>query len=473
MEKTRLIRTCLLCISVYLITCESFGSVYNLTKAENKNHLKGTLVGSLSNNPQSDKSDTMNKFSSANKVCAGVNIHFTTGHEKDLDLIAAAGFKFIRMDFVWQNIERTRGNYNWAEYDELTANLNKRGLSAIYILDYSNSLYENTVESKDPLTGEEQKGIASPQHPESIAAFASWAAASAKHFLGSNIIWEIWNEPNISFWKPKSDVDQYIALTIATCKAVKSVVPNSIIIGPGTSQIPFPFLESFLASGILEYLDAVSVHPYRDYSRSPETAGIDYQRLHELIDHYAPDEKNKIPIISSEWGYSSATRGLSTETQAAYIVRMQLVNLLYNIPVSIWYDWKNDGDDPANFEHNCGTVSSDLRPKQAYTAIQTMNAQLKDFTLICRIELNSENDYVLLFKNDAGTYKMIAWTMDDSHSVIIDKIVPKVVNSTVTDWKGDNLQLKYDEDKLVLDLNDLPQYINLPSGFCINKNKIQ
>ena len=31
----------------------------------------------------------------------GVNIHFVTGHEKDLDMIAAAGFKFIRMDFHW------------------------------------------------------------------------------------------------------------------------------------------------------------------------------------------------------------------------------------------------------------------------------------------------------------------------------------------------------------------------------------
>ena len=30
----------------------------------------------------------------------GVNIHFVTGHEQDLDLIAGAGFKFVRMDFA-------------------------------------------------------------------------------------------------------------------------------------------------------------------------------------------------------------------------------------------------------------------------------------------------------------------------------------------------------------------------------------
>jgi hypothetical protein len=35
----------------------------------------------------------------------GVNIHFVTGHEKDLYLIAAAGFSFVRMDFTWDSIE--------------------------------------------------------------------------------------------------------------------------------------------------------------------------------------------------------------------------------------------------------------------------------------------------------------------------------------------------------------------------------
>jgi hypothetical protein len=30
----------------------------------------------------------------------GVNIHFITGATENLDMIAAAGFKFIRMDFV-------------------------------------------------------------------------------------------------------------------------------------------------------------------------------------------------------------------------------------------------------------------------------------------------------------------------------------------------------------------------------------
>jgi len=51
----------------------------------------------------------------------GVNIHFDRGHHADLDLIAAAGFKFIRMDLGWSGIERERGRYDWSAYDEVSA----------------------------------------------------------------------------------------------------------------------------------------------------------------------------------------------------------------------------------------------------------------------------------------------------------------------------------------------------------------
>jgi len=53
----------------------------------------------------------------------GVNIHFVTGHQEDLDRIAAAGFKFIRMDFGWSAIERRKGEYDWKQYGELLEHL--------------------------------------------------------------------------------------------------------------------------------------------------------------------------------------------------------------------------------------------------------------------------------------------------------------------------------------------------------------
>ncbi|HBH82429.1 MAG: hypothetical protein A2X05_06730 [Bacteroidetes bacterium GWE2_41_25] len=408
------------------------------------------------------QTETLEKFGPKNKINAGVNIHFTTGHEKDLDMIAKAGFKFIRMDFAWQNTERAKGVYDWSAYEELTANLTKRGIRALYILDYSNALYEDQVESKDPISGKIQKGIAAPRKPESVEAFAKWASEAVKHFRGSNIIWEIWNEPNIFFWRPAPDVENYNKLALATCKAIKSAVPEAIVIGPATSQLPLPFIESFLESGVMQYIDAVSVHPYRRYSMSPETAIDDYKKVDELIKKFTPEGKPSIPIISGEWGYNTSTRGVSPETQAAYIVRMQLSNIMYGIPLSIWYDWKNDGPDPDEWEHNFGTVTTDLKPKPAYIAIKTLNEQLGEFTFIKRIEIKNPNDFVLLFRDNNGVSKIAAWTTEVPHSILVEEIKVKATTLAGSDWSGNTVQVKTDKDRLHLDLNNYPVYTILP-----------
>ena len=390
----------------------------------------------------------------------GVNIHFTSAHERDLDLIAAAGFKFIRMDFGWGGTERKKGEYRWTEYDELTANLEKRGMRAIYILDYSNPLYEETVVSKNPLTGKEQRDVASPQHPESVAAFARWAAASAKHFAGRRIIWEIWNEPNISFWKPKPDAPQYTALALATAQAVREADPNATLIGPATSEVPVKFIEEFFAAGMLAYLDAVSVHPYRPYKKGPETAVEDYARLRALIEKHAPTPaKKSLPIISGEWGYSTFTnKGVSLEMQAAFIARQQLANLSEGVPISIWYDWKNDGTDLAEREHNFGTVTHDLKPKPAYVALQTLTRELSGYRIEKRLATGGTNDFVLLLSKSAER-KLAAWTTGEAHGATLGGLNFKSASSISGD--GRTTAAKLTQGSLSLTLTAMPQYVTL------------
>jgi polysaccharide biosynthesis protein PslG len=390
----------------------------------------------------------------------GVNIHFITGHQRDLELVAAAGFKFIRMDFAWSNIERSKGEYDWSEYEQLLGNLEQRGLRAIFILDYSHPLYEETVTSPEPLSGVIHKTTASPQHPESIAAYARWAAAAAAHFHGRRILWELWNEPNGNFWAPKPDAQQYTTLALAAAKAIREADPQAVIIGPATSGFPWEFLETFLKSGVLEYLDAVSVHPYRNPKRSPETAVADYQKLRQLIDRYAPAaRKDPLPILSGEWGYSSFPGGVSLQTQADYAARQQLVNLLNGIPLSIWYDWKNDGEDPKENEHNFGTVLPDLKRKPAYVAIQTLTRELSGYHIVRRLPLADEKDYALLCANAAGQQKVAAWTLGEPHAADLE-LGPKPPGQTAgVTGSGQSSAAK---TRFLISLTAAPQYVALP-----------
>jgi hypothetical protein len=392
----------------------------------------------------------------------GVNIHFVTGHEKDLDMIADAGFKFVRMDFHWGAIEPRKGEYDWSGYETLLANLEQRGLRAIFILDYSHPLYEETVTSPNPITGQAQKGTASPQHPASIAAFAQWAAASAKHFQGRHVLWEIWNEPNGNFWSPKPDAQQYTALALATCKAIRAADLQAAIIGPASSGFPREFLETFLKSGVLEYLDAVSVHPYRDAHSPPETAAGDYQKLRALIERYAPPaRKGGIPILSGEWGYSTHKKGVSLETQGAFAARQQLSNLLNGVPLSIWYDWKNDGPDRNENEHNFGTVLPDLQPKPAYVAIQTLTRELSGYRIARRISLPGDKDYVLLCVSQAGGQELAAWTLGEPHEISLEINLRGEDNLKSVSGNGEASRAKVDSGRLVLELKSAPQYVTL------------
>src|SRR5207247_2322168 len=148
----------------------------------------------------------------------------------EMEMLAAAGFRWVRMDFTWSAIEQNRGVYNFAAYDELVATLDRFGIRAIFILDYVNPLYDG--------------GLA-PHTEAGRQAFAKWAAASVKRFAGKGIVWEIYNEPNIApFWLPKPKVQDYVQLALATSKAIKIAAPDEIIVGPATSQIDMPFLEA-------------------------------------------------------------------------------------------------------------------------------------------------------------------------------------------------------------------------------------
>lgn len=343
----------------------------------------------------------------------GVNIHFTDPRPGEIKMIADAGFRWVRMDFVWEATEKTRGHYDFSAYDRLLDSLRPFDIGALLILDYGNQLYDNG---------------APPRSESARRAFADWAAAAARHFAGRRVIWEIYNEPNNKmFWRPQPDVDEYVALALAVGRAFRVAAPNEKLIGPATG-IDFPFLEACFKAGLLDYWTAVSVHPYRQ--TDPEEAANDYCRLRKMIEHYRTargSEQAEVPIISGEWGYSSGWRAMNEEKQGALLAREMLTNLGNSIPISIWYDWRDDGSDANEPEHHFGLVrngSQDGRdqvfePKPAYLAAQTLSGFLDGYAFQRRLSVGSDSDYILVFRKGEDL-RLAAWTTSTSaHRVVV------------------------------------------------------
>jgi hypothetical protein len=206
---------------------------------------------------------------------------------------------------------------------------------------------------------------------------------------------------------------------------------------------------------LLKWIDILSVHPYR--AQAPETVVEDYARLRELVKRYAPTGKD-IPIISGEWGYSNLNwdkSRLSEQEQAQYLVRMFLINLHEGIPISIWYDWKNDGTDPNEREHQFGTVRHDLKPKLAYKAAKVLSSTLAGYSIEWRLDLGSEDDFA--FKLTKGQNEAIVfWTLGSRHNVTLP-VEPTEV--TLVDMYGEKIVINWKTGNLKLRAEQSPQYL--------------
>lgn len=175
----------------------------------------------------------------------GVNIHLLRD-EPSLDLAHAAGFRFVRMDLLWANIER-RGRFRFFAYDRLLRELEVRGMGVLWILDY----------------GHPDHGGAVPRTAEDRAAFSRFAEAVAAHFRGHNVRYEIWNEPNNpQFWAPSPNAAEYAALLKQAVIAMRRADPSAIISSGGISNLDLSYLSQIVDRSFAPSLNAISIHPY-------------------------------------------------------------------------------------------------------------------------------------------------------------------------------------------------------------------
>ncbi len=263
------------------------------------------------------------------------------------------------------------------------------------------------------------------QPPHVRQAYENYAVAAVKHFQNQGILWELVNEPNHPFfWKPKPDVEEYIAMVKSLLPKLKMADPSGTWIAPSTAGVPLDFLKACFTRGadntsVLDQVDAISVHPYQAFptNKTPETFLAEYQQVKTLVEHHAP-ERN-VPILLGEWGYSTAIGEVSETQQADYAVRQALLGFMVGTPVNIWYNWEGDiqgYSSKADKEHQFGLMTGCRLPKPAYWALRDLYLKLNGQAFIERIKTANESDFILRFAQ--GTKQtLVGWTVGMPHTV--------------------------------------------------------
>ncbi len=374
----------------------------------------------------------------------GVCTHFGQFKHKvpeTLELIKRMGAAWIRDELYWSNVEREKGQFAFPDYyDTYMQVAGRLGIRPLIIFNYANPHYD--------------EGLA-PHTEEGRAAFARYCRALMAHYGSICRHWEVWNEPNIGFWRPKPNPDHYTRLLQVVYETVKATDPKATVVGVCTAGTDLGFIEEVLKRGGGKFMDALSVHPYR-YPRSPEASDFvgELRRLKGLLDKYGAGH---LKVWLTEFGYPThITGGTPQWLSSAYIVRTCLWALTLPFIERLFvYDFQDDGEDPTYNEHNFGLIRFDGSPKVAYAAFNTMARMLYRKRFVRQLDLG-EGTVGLVFAGETGEVWAI-WSLEGKQKVSVAVLTKSV---TGTDLMGNSRLLRPRRGQLSLTVTEEPLFLH-------------
>jgi polysaccharide biosynthesis protein PslG len=334
-----------------------------------------------------------------------------------------AGVNFIRIgqyenssDYTsWEWVERKRGEYSVVpELDEYVNSLVENGVHIEIQLLYGNPLYTSPAghhpESVSPEPGSFHNPDRSlysvfwpPKTDEQVAAFTKYVAWMVNHFRGRVQYYEIWNEPNIDYWNPTPNAQDYGKLFKASAEVIHRTDPNAKAVFGGLSGANQTFAKKALdACDCAASIDIFAYHNYPDYGHNlnPEAVGKDSDTnrsskpLRDMVRGYPGIHKDLV-FWDDEFNDGLPSWTDSDESvQAKYIPRGLLIDRVAGVRTFVWLIvGATDGNESDDFGmlHGLKFQPDDFTPRPAFAALQNTNTLFSDTQLDPSIQIQSES----------------------------------------------------------------------------------
>jgi len=292
----------------------------------------------------------------------GVNVFLeqeveTVKREQAVQLAAQAGFRWLRQEFTWEDIEvHGKGDFEdrrheparsaWEKYDHIVALAEQYDLKLIVRI--SNPPAWSRVEGNDA-------GSYAP--PDSDQDFADFAGAVAARYKGRVRYYQLWNEPNIypEWGNATIDPEAYVELLKAGAESIRAVDPDAVIIAgalaatvdldgttvPGRSFSDLLFLQRMYDAGAAPFFDVMATQGYGLWSgptdRRMHPRVMNFGRPQYIRDLMVANGDGHKPIWISEMNWNAAPE----EVEPRY-GRVSLEEQAANLPLAydrIRNDW--------------------------------------------------------------------------------------------------------------------------------------
>jgi len=218
-----------------------------------------------------------------------------------IELVAQAGFAWVKQQVRWDEIEGVRGAYAWKCIDDVVDLAHARNLKVLLSVTTA-PRWARTWTAGEP----------GPPDADLLAAFLINMATRYKSKLHAV---EVFNEPNLSVeWGDNLNPGYYVQMLIAASQAIKRVDPNIMVISAGLA--PTRWNDWGAAIDDLEYMrligrdaayyaDCIGAH-FNDGTSSPRVPG---SLLEQLVTGYRQLASKSKPICLTEFGIATPVNG--------------------------------------------------------------------------------------------------------------------------------------------------------------------
>jgi hypothetical protein len=179
--------------------------------------------------------------------------------ERDLSLIADAGFTWVKQSIAWRDLEGIRRDrFDWPKVDFIVEQARARGLNVLLRLN-GLPLPDWVEPSADPTV---------PVEPEE---FAHFCGAVAARYHGQVRAYQVWNEPNLAreWGGQPPNAEGYVRLLRVCYLAIKQADPDVLVISAGLAPtgtglpeaVPdVIYLTALYEAGAAPYFDLLGLH---------------------------------------------------------------------------------------------------------------------------------------------------------------------------------------------------------------------